>query len=271
MTDATRALLPCPNPWCSRLTKPSVFQSTFNDKWSVECSDCDINSPFMPLREEAVRAWNYRPSDIAGTAEANAFERAAAIADKWAEENRSAAARARKSISEGSRSMAEMLDGAAIECNAIAQEVRALAALTPSPCPGDVGMRKALEIAADALNGCEYATSGDVARAGAALAVVRAALTPSALSGDAGEGETSGVAENKAGGLWYRRWFKAQARVNELEAMLANPAKHKFWGAGEADCPREIKASNGELHILRCKACGLDNPRDDLCRPESKP
>jgi len=25
---------------------------------------------------------------------------------------------------------------------------------------------------------------------------------------------------NKAGGLWYRRWFKAQNRVNELEAAL---------------------------------------------------
>ncbi len=37
--------------------------------------------------------------------------------------------------------------------------------------------REALEIAADALNGCEYATSGDTARAGAALVVVRKALS----------------------------------------------------------------------------------------------
>jgi hypothetical protein len=44
---------------------------------------------------------------------------------------------------------------------------------------------------------------------------------------------------------------------------------HKFWGAGEPDCPREIKASNGELWKLRCKACGLDNPRDDFCRAAS--
>lgn len=72
---------------------------------------------------------------------------------------------------------------------------------------------------------------------------------------------------NKAGGLWYRRWFKAQARVNELEALLASPPKHKFWGPGEPDCPRDIKAPNGELHTLRCKACGLDNPRDDICPP----
>lgn len=79
-------------------------------------------------------------------------------------------------------------------------------------------------------------------------------------------GNPKGVAENKAGGLWYRRWHTAQTRVNELEALLANPPKHKFWGAGEPDCPREVKAPNGELHTLRCKACGLDNPRDDICR-----
>lgn len=41
--------------------------------------------------------------------------------------------------------------------------------------------------------------------------------------------------------------------------------RHDFWGAGEADCPDDIKAGNGELHTLRCKACGQDNPRDDVC------
>jgi hypothetical protein len=32
--------------------------------------------------------------------------------------------------------------------------------------------------------------------------------------------------------------------------------RHKFWGAGEPDCPQELKASNGELHTARCKVCG---------------
>jgi hypothetical protein len=41
--------------------------------------------------------------------------------------------------------------------------------------------------------------------------------------------------------------------------------KHRFWGAGEPDCPRDIKASNGELWKLRCKVCGQDSPRDDRC------
>lgn len=40
--------------------------------------------------------------------------------------------------------------------------------------------------------------------------------------------------------------------------------KHIYWAAGEPDCPRDIKASNGELHTLRCKVCGSDNPKS-LC------
>lgn len=35
-----------------------------------------------------------------------------------------------------------------------------------------------------------------------------------------------------------------------------NLPKHKFWGAGEPDCPPELKAPNGELHTMRCKVCG---------------
>lgn len=86
------------------------------------------------------------------------------------------------------------------------------------------------------------------------------ALTSSVLSGDAGEENPNGIAENKAGGLWYRRWFKAQQRVNELERT------HKFWRAGEVSCPSDIKAGNGELHTLRCKVCGMDNPRANICK-----
>lgn len=40
-------------------------------------------------------------------------------------------------------------------------------------------------------------------------------------------------------------------------AVDALSRKHIFWGAGEPDCPREIKAGNGELHTLRCKVCGV--------------
>lgn len=44
--------------------------------------------------------------------------------------------------------------------------------------------------------------------------------------------------------------------------------RHDFWGAGEPDCPKDMKASNGELHTMRCKACG-DGWRDssDICLP----
>jgi hypothetical protein len=55
-----------------------------------------------------------------------ALEEAALLADRWRDENKAAAAKARKSISEGARNTAEMLDGAAIECNAIAAEIRGL-------------------------------------------------------------------------------------------------------------------------------------------------
>lgn len=33
--------------------------------------------------------------------------------------------------------------------------------------------------------------------------------------------DPNGVLENKAGGLWYRRWHAAQTRVNELEQQVA--------------------------------------------------
>lgn len=31
---------------------------------------------------------------------------------------------------------------------------------------------------------------------------------------------------------------------------------HVFWGAGEPDCPEDLKAANGELIDMRCKVCG---------------
>lgn len=37
--------------------------------------------------------------------------------------------------------------------------------------------------------------------------------------------------------------------------------KHVSWGAGDPDCPKDIKAGNGELHTLRCKVCGQDMTR----------
>jgi hypothetical protein len=59
-----------------------------------------------------------------------------------------------------------------------------------------------------------------------------------------------------------------EADVARLREFIANPPKHNFWGAGEPDCPRELKAGNGELHTLRCKVCGLDSPKDDVCRAQ---
>lgn len=74
--------------------------------------------------------------DVIRTA-GEAIEAAAQIADKWAAENKAAAAKARRRESlDGiggymAPEMAEQLDGAAIECNAIAAAIRELAVRIP--------------------------------------------------------------------------------------------------------------------------------------------
>ena len=52
----------------------------------------------------------------------------------------------------------------------------------------------------------------------------------------------------------------------EIDSRLDRPPKHEWWGAGDPECPKEIKAANGELHTLRCKKCGQDSPRSPICR-----
>ena len=58
----------------------------------------------------------------------------------------------------------------------------------------------------------------------------------------------------------------ARDRVERSTRMIAaylnthHGRKHVYWGAGEVNCPQDIKAPNGELHTLRCKVCGQDNP-----------
>jgi hypothetical protein len=49
-----------------------------------------------------------------------------------------------------------------------------------------------------------------------------------------------------------------------IRMALTNPPRHKWWGAGEPDCPKDIKGSNGELHTLRCKLCGTSDT-DSFC------
>ena len=59
-------------------------------------------------------------------------------------------------------------------------------------------------------------------------------------------------------------WLSARI-IEAHEAVLRNPPKHRYWGAGEPDCPRELKAGNGELHTLRCKICGNEDARNTIC------
>ncbi len=60
-----------------------------------------------------------------------AIEHCAAIAERWRDENKAAAIKALKGQGFGSSDMADALDGAAIECNAIAGEIRKATVLAP--------------------------------------------------------------------------------------------------------------------------------------------
>lgn len=61
----------------------------------------------------------------------------------------------------------------------------------------------------------------------------------------------------------------ADLPVSETADRIENlvTRRHVYWSAGEPDCPREIKASNGELWKLRCKVCGHEGAGNTICLP----
>ena len=73
------------------------------------------------------------------------------------------------------------------------------------------------------------------------------------------EAEAGGDSEHARFMLWM------DEHRHEIRKVLLNeqPA-HRYWYAGEKDCPPELKAG-GELHTLKCKVCGLENPRSPKC------
>lgn len=60
----------------------------------------------------------------------------------------------------------------------------------------------------------------------------------------------------------------AKEAAEMLRRWPSQARRHQFWGAGEPDCPPDLKAANGELHTMRCKVCG-DGWRKskDVCDP----
>lgn len=84
-----------------------------------------------------------------------------------------------------------------------------------------------------------------------------------ALRDGGGIKETTQMTEAKAHKDIFERG--KQAGIAAYRAVMENPPRHRFWGAGESDCPKDIQAGNGELHTIRCKVCGVDNPRDNIC------
>lgn len=72
------------------------------------------------------------------------------------------------------------------------------------------------------------------------------------------------ISSVSAGGEVDGRFYSAE-RWHNSTGPVEITGKHIYWAAGEPDCPKEIKAGNGELHTLRCKVCGVDSPRG-FCR-----
>lgn len=56
--------------------------------------------------------------------------------------------------------------------------------------------------------------------------------------------------------------LRASEIIEREMELQTRPKKHLYWGAGEPGCPETIRASNGELHTLKCKVCGQENPKD---------
>jgi hypothetical protein len=77
------------------------------------------------------------------------------------------------------------------------------------------------------------------------------------------EAATKWLAKNDTVGMSAQQAMSgfAEPFATALRALVER-RKHIYWGAGEPDCPRELKAANGELHTLRCKVCGQNSPKD---------
>lgn len=119
----------------------------------------------------------------------------------------------------------------------------------------------------ETAEGCDHSNEAALASLMTCAANVIIALRQPTIAAD--EGLLNDIAEMM--GEFVDNWPKPK-RVSTALKLVAktmraalDPPKHQFWGAGEPDCPREIKAGNGELHTLRCKVCGQDDPRDDRC------
>lgn len=65
-------------------------------------------------------------------------------------------------------------------------------------------------------------------------------------------------------------WWKPQTtseavhREYALGATKVKTQRHKYWYAGDPDCPPELKAG-GEIHTLKCKVCGVKDARSPFC------
>lgn len=93
--------------------------------------------------------------------------------------------------------------------------------------------------------------------------VINIVKDAAALSQPAAQGDSSHPAGGECGGVQvpmtavqYGDRCGCGRVYASCRICIEQMPRHKFWGAGEPDCPQDIKASNGELHTMRCKVCG---------------
>lgn len=198
MTEATQSLLPCPKCESENVSISDCGRGVY----CVICKDCCIQTKFYQAKADVIADWNTRriSHSLPGETLRDAMSRRGAMSV----------------VAGGGQKPYLKITFDSLDL-AYAANDALTAALTPSPCPGDVGMaieeaaarikavwfdysqpigmalfRKMAEAALDVPN-CEHCDgTGDVHSIDGewrGRCHCCAALTPSALSGDAGEGE----------------------------------------------------------------------------------
>ena len=192
----------------------------------------------------------------AAEARATALAECAAIAERWRDENKASAAKARKSARvRGDNGMADQLEGAAIECNAIAQEIRRLA--TAEAASG-AGEREAFVRLCEALG--IPATAGAYLEVPRILASLPPATDPAMVTGETVIGWLQAEQDrlDKESSDYLMDTKDCINVIRERSAALAAAPTIPATGEADDDCPCGIgdQSDIGHFHESWCPATG---------------